>query len=127
MKLAVAFIVLVSLTGLAAAEPGPADPYAGPPRTERRTQRKAERRAEMLQRFDQNGDGRLEPRERRIARRELRRAHKIQKLIHRYDLNHDGIVDRSELPPRLVPRLQKLDRNGDGWVDDADVGAPRRR
>jgi hypothetical protein len=58
-----------------------------------------------------------------------RRAKRIQKLIRKFDLNHDGVVDQGEMPPRLARRMQKLDRNGDGWLDANDVTAPppRRR
>ncbi|HET9993417.1 MAG TPA: hypothetical protein VFQ65_33000, partial [Kofleriaceae bacterium] len=113
MKLAVLFTALVSFAGLAAAEPGPrpdrssarprpeaaplrtaegpptggpADPYGAP--NPARAERRAERREIMLQRFDVNHDGRLEPRERRIAKRELRHERKLRKLIRKYDLNH---------------------------------------
>ena len=121
MKLAVLFTALVSFAGLAAAEPGPADPYGAP--NPARAERRAERRQMMLQRFDVNHDGRLEPRERRIARRELRHERKLRKLIKKYDLNHDGVVDQGEMPPRMARKLRRWDTNHDGWVDGAD--APR--
>ena len=60
-------------------------------------------------------------------RREIKRAHRIKKLLRKYDLNHDGVVDPSEMPPRLAQKMQKLDRNGDGWLDANDVAAPRPR
>jgi len=87
------------------------------------------------QRFDANGDGRLEPRERKHAIKALRRmarqlarqerrgergARMQEKLIRKYDLNHDGVVDQNEMPPGVARRLQRLDRNRDGWVDGAD-------
>jgi hypothetical protein len=120
MKLAVIALALVSFAGLAAAEPGPADPYRPAPE---RAERHAERHQMMLQRFDVNHDGRLEPRERRIARRELRHERKLRKLIRKYDLNHDGVVDQGEMPPKMARKLRRWDTNHDGWVDGAD--APR--
>jgi Ca2+-binding EF-hand superfamily protein len=118
MKLAVIALALVSFAGLAAAEPGPADPYGPAPA---RAERRAERHQMMLQRFDVNHDGRLEPRERRIARRELRHERKLRKLIRKYDLNHDGVVDQGEMPPRMARKLRRWDTNHDGWVDGADA------
>src|ERR1700710_1514292 len=102
MKLAVIALALVSLVGpfsrISAAEPGPADPTV-----------RAERHQMMLQRFDVNQDGRLEPRERRIAKRELRHERKLRKLIKKYDLNHDGVVDQGEMPPRMARKLRRWD------------------
>ena len=114
MKLAVIALALVSFVGLAAAEPGPAP-------NDQRMERRAERHQMMLQRFDMNHDGRLEPRERRIARRELRHERKLRKLIKKYDLNHDGVVDQGEMPPRMARKLRRWDTNHDGWVDGADA------
>jgi hypothetical protein len=116
MKLAVIALALVSFAGICAAEPGPADPYGpNPARTDQR------RHQMMLQRFDVNQDGRLEPRERRIAKRELRHERKLRKLIKKYDLNHDGVVDQGEMPPRMARKLRRWDTNHDGWVDGADA------
>ena len=118
MKLAVIALALVSLagplSGISAAEPGPIDPAV-------RAERRAERHQMMLQRFDVNRDGRLEPRERRIAKRELRHERKLRKLIKKYDLNHDGVVDQGEMPPRMARKLRRWDTNHDGWVDGADA------
>lgn len=111
MKLAVIALALVSFAGLASAEPGPDHPM----------ERRAERHQMMLQRFDLNQDGRLEPRERRIAKRELRHERKLRKLIKKYDLDHDGVVDQGEMPPRMARKLRRLDTNHDGWVDDGDA------
>ena len=114
------------------AEPGTlqVDYRPGPPR-----QRRAERqqlRQDILQRFDRNGDGRLEPNERRQAARALRklarqlarqdrRQARMHRLIQRYDLNHDGNIDAGEMPPAVGKRLRRFDRNGDGWVDPQEM------
>jgi hypothetical protein len=126
MKLAAVLLAVVAVTGVAAADP--VDPYAPPPR--------AALRAQLLARFDRNHDGRLEPRERRHAIRALRRlarqlarqerrierrAARLNGIVQRYDVNGDGVVGPDELPPGMVRRLRPLDRNGDGWVDNADL------
>ena len=115
MKLLTITASLLLATSAASADPAPRAPM----------------KQMLLERFDRNHDGRLEPRERRQAARALRRiARKLagkgdnarmrQKIIQRYDLNHDGNVDPSEMPPGVARRLQRMDHNRDGWVDDND-------
>lgn len=141
MKLVVlglAFGVFAAFSSTARAD-GPQDPY-GPPGANRpppaaQFQRRAELRQMILERFDRNQDGRLEPRERRQAaralrkmarrlmrqdRREARNEQLRRRVIERYDLNGDGNVGPGEMPPNVARRLRHLDRNHDGWVDDAD-------
>jgi hypothetical protein len=110
-------------------------PSPPPPRRAQRGARgNGELRQALLQRFDRDGDGRLEPRERRQAARALRRmakrmsqqgggdrmAMRRQRLIERFDTNGDGNLGPGELPPRLQRKLRRMDRNGDGWVDQRD-------
>ncbi|MGH2897794.1 MAG: EF-hand domain-containing protein, partial [Solirubrobacteraceae bacterium] len=101
----------------------------------------------VLERFDRNHDGRLEPEERRQAIRTLRRIarnmamqerrtegrearqdghrrgqgdDRRERLLRRFDTNHDGVIGPDEMPPGMARRLRPLDRNGDGWVDERD-------
>ena len=140
MKLAA--IALLSTLGLglrtASADPAPAAPSgapvapyaAGPARAGR-----GQLRQILLERFDANHDGRLEPQERRRAVRALRRiARRMARedrrtgqrelrargLARRFDRNGDGVVTPDEMPPGLARRLQRLDQNRDGWLDDRD-------
>jgi hypothetical protein len=170
MKLAaLALLTTLGLGGVAGADPvRPADRPPG------------ELRQLLLERFDKNHDGQLDPRERRHAIRALRRiAHRMavqerreagradresdretrreanrepgreanreaglanreadrearradrearrqarmRALVQRYDRNGDGVVTPDEMPPGVARRLQPLDRNGDGWIDDRD-------
>jgi hypothetical protein len=140
MKLvALALVTTLGLTGLAHADP--ADP-ARP---------RGQLRQLLLERFDRNHDGRLEPQERRHAIRALRRiARKMEirerrvesrrearqgdrdvrgRALSQVDTNHDGVVDPDEMPPGTARKLRRLDRNGDGWLDDRDQlprAQPRR-
>ena len=124
MKLAAVLASLVLTTTLARA-----DDYLGPPSNAPAPPRAAFRQM-LLERFDRNHDGRLEPRERRKAARALRRlarklaggdrARQRERIIQRYDVNGDGNVGPDEMPPGLARKLRRLDRNRDGWVDDAD-------
>ncbi len=124
MKLAaLALVTTLGLGGAAYAEPDRPEP--GRPR--------GQLHQLLLERFDRNHDGRLEPQERRRAIRALRRLARrlaIQErraegedlrqrgLVRRYDANGDGMVGPDEMPPGLARRLRPLDRNGDGWLDD---------
>lgn len=93
MKLAaLAFLTTLGLGGAAYADPGRPDA----PRPH------GQLRQLMLERFDANHDGRLEPRERRHAIRALRRlarkmamqdrgaGQRARGVAHRYDNNRDG-------------------------------------
>lgn len=151
MKLAaLAFLTTLGLGGVAAADPaGPINPPAGPvaPRAERP---RGELRQLLIERFDRNRDGRLDPEERRHAIRALRRLARrmemqerrgerggerdrdrggdrgarrearMRELVQHYDRNGDGVVSPDEMPPGLARRLQRLDRNRDGWLDERD-------
>lgn len=132
MKLAAIFLaVLVGLTQVARADDYPdSDPSAAPqPDRPQRGQRGQKLRRALVEQFDRDGDGRLDPRERRQAARALRRLAKRMgegrqnrraKLIQKYDLDGDGNLGPGELPPRVQQRLRRFDRNGDGWLDQRD-------
>ena len=89
----------------------------------------------LLERFDRNHDGRLEPKERKRAIRALRklarrmamqeqrgeaRGARGRGLIRRFDTNGDRVVGPEEMPPGLARKLRPLDQNRDGWLDDRD-------
>lgn len=132
MKLATWVLAsIMAFGGVATADPGP--PGAPPVRGQFRQM--------LLQRFDRNHDGRLEPREkrqairalRRIARqlavseRRARRGGPAQQMIRRYDLNGDGNVGPGEMPPAMANRLRPLDQDRDGWIDDGDFARDPQR
>ena len=123
MKLAGPLVVLlvVLVSGVAHADNGPP-----PPRP------RGQLRALLLQHFDRNHDGRLDPRERRQAAKALRRlAHRMmrgdmraqrhRKFIQRFDRDGDGNVGPQEMPPGLADELRPLDRDGDGWLQGDEL------
>jgi len=149
MKLAVLAVSLLLGSGIAHADrfasPAPVDPYAdaapvdpfaagGSGRWRKKAQRGRLRQA-LVQQFDRNGDGRLQPKERKQATRALRKlAHRLQqqgrqlqgtsrrdRLIQRYDLDGDGNLGPGEVPPRVKKRLRKIDRNGDNWIGNDEL------
>ena len=122
MKLALAVVLLLS--GAAYADTGPRPPPAPRPH--------GQLRQLLLQHFDRNHDGRLEPRERRQAAKALRRlATKMmqgnprqarqRKLLRRFDLDHDGNIGPGEMPPGLADELRPLDRDGNGWLQGNEL------
>ncbi len=96
---------------------------------------RGELRQLLLERFDRNHDGRLEPQERRHAIRALRklaiklamqgdrdheRGARARGMMRRFDVNGDGRIGPEEMPPGAARRLRPLDRNNDGRLDDRD-------
>lgn len=137
MKLAaLALVTTLGLGGIAHADPaGPAprSPHAdadppGPPR--------GELRQLLLRRFDRNGDGVLDAKERHRAIRALRRIARRMALEERR--THGEIRGRSEArdpaeqrarqEQRIRRLVQRFDRNGDGVVspDEMPPGLARR-
>ena len=94
--------------------------------------RRAEHRAEMLKRFDTNGDGVLDAKERAAMHAALKekRAERLGRLqgrmLKKYDKNGDGVLDASEQTAALAnletrPRfIARFDKDGDGKLNDAE-------
>jgi hypothetical protein len=157
MKLATFLLAgLLAFTGTAMADDGETlNPPSGPVRVETVSdvgpvgspgargpgagmRRGAGKRAippQLVKRFDRDGNGHLDPQERRQAIRALRRVarqlareqqadaravRQQRRVIRRFDGNGDGVVGPDEMPQRLQRRMRPMDRNGDGWLDDAD-------
>jgi len=129
MKLLIAgFVALLALPSLAAADdlrpPGgpvydePPPQEAAPPRQQRGRGR-GQLRAAVIARFDANGDGQLQPNERKRAKHALRER-RAQRFIQRFDTNRDGNVGPDEMPQGAAHKLRRLDRNGDGWVQPGE-------
>jgi hypothetical protein len=78
--------------------------------------------AAVIQKFDKNGDGKLDDAERADMRAafKAKRAERHQAMLARFDTNKDGKLDASErvaMRDSLVTeRFQKLDKNGDGQI-----------
>lgn len=139
MKLVALFVASLLAVPVAARADEVLNPPGGPveamPSPQQRQKNRALKQA-LMQQFDTNGDGRLEPRERMRAVRVLQRIERklagrdargaqqrprMKKLIQRFDTNHDGTVDQSEMPPGAARKLRHLDRDRDGWVEPGEV------
>jgi hypothetical protein len=42
------------------------------------------------------------------------------------DLNADGMIDKTEFNGRIAAMFEKMDRNGDGSLDDKEIGKMKR-
>jgi len=136
MKLVIAALfTLLALPAAAAADDGlrpPGGPVydqplpgRGDPASQRPGRGKALLRRAVIARFDANGDGQLQPEERKRARRALREK-RIQRFIKRFDTNRDGVVGPAEVPPEAAAKLRRFDRDRDGWVSPHERGERRR-
>jgi len=110
MVLAVCAAMVAGGVGLAAAQSAPAD--AGGTG--------GGFRAKMMQKYDSNGDGKLEPNERAAMRADFmaKREARHEKMLAKWDTNHDGKLEPNERQAMLEARAEKsfkrLDANGDG-------------
>jgi hypothetical protein len=88
-------------------------------------------RKELIQKFDKNGDGKLDDAERAQMKAafEARRAERHKEALAKYDVNKDGKLDDAERTAmheaRLTERFQAMDKNGDGklTLDEFKAGA----
>ena len=88
-------------------------------------------RKELIQKFDQNGDGKLDDAERAQMKAafEAKRAEHHKELLAKYDTNKDGKLDAAEKQAmrdeKLAERFQAMDKNGDGklTLDEFKAGA----
>ena len=58
------------------------------------------------------------------AKQQQKRQRVFARAIARFDSDRDGRLGPQEVPPQLAQRLTRFDRNGDGWVDAAEVAQP---
>jgi EF hand len=88
-------------------------------------------RKDLIQKFDQNGDGKLDDAERAQMKAafEARRAERHKEALARYDLDKDGKLDAAERKAmrddKLAVRFKAMDKDGDGklTLDEFKAGA----
>jgi hypothetical protein len=77
---------------------------------------------ELLQKYDANGDGKLDAQERATMRADFKakRQERKAEMLAKYDVNKDGKLEPSErkvmVDDRAAKSFAKIDANGDGVV-----------
>ena len=120
-KLTVSLIITFAAANFAAAQeppPPPPDggPAAGPPPAFSKLD--VETRIQLMKRFDKDGDGRLNPEERREAieamkgkaadLEDLRQKH-VEEIMKKFDRDGDGKLDKSEMASFLEEQRKMFD------------------
>ena len=77
-------------------------------------------------RIDANGDGSIDSEE-AAAIEQRRRGGGGARNLMQYDADGDGKVSRAEVPESMQSFFDRLDTNGDGFIDAAEIAAMRSR
>jgi hypothetical protein len=95
--------------------------------------------AQLLEKFDANHNGVLDPEEKAAAKAEWEshRKEREAKMLERFDANHNGVLDPEEKEAakkefqarreaRRAETLKKYDTDGDGKLSDSEREALRK-
>jgi len=91
--------------------------------------------AQLLEKFDANHNGVLDPEEKAAAKAEWEshRKERQAKLLEKFDTNHNGTIDpeerqamQAQREARRAEMLKKYDTDGDGKLSDSEREALRK-
>ena len=91
--------------------------------------------AALLEKYDVNHNGVLDPEEKAAARKdwEARKAARQARMLEKYDVNHNGVLDpeekaaaRKDWEARRAEMLKKYDTDGDGKLSPAEREVMRK-
>ena len=83
-----------------------------------------EMRKMMLEKFDKDGDGKLNEAERAQAKKAMEK--KGAEMFAKADANSDGKISKDEVPEQAWARMSKADKDGDGAVTKEEMAAARK-
>lgn len=131
-KMVAGLVVGLAVAGTAALvladEPGPWGGMGG------RGHHGGAMKAQMLEKYDANHNGVLDPEEREAVKadRQTLRGERHQKMLEKFDANHDGKLDeqerqamREQFQARRQEMVKKYDTDGDGTLSPAEREAMR--
>ena len=78
-----------------------------------------EMRKMMLEKFDKDGDGKLNEAERAQAKKAMEK--KGAEMFAKADANSDGKISKDEVPEQAWARMSKADKNADGLVSAKEL------
>jgi Ca2+-binding EF-hand superfamily protein len=82
-----------------------------------------EMRKKMLEKFDKDGDGKLNEAERAEAKKAMQK--RGAEMFSKADANGDGKISKDEVPEQAWARISKADKDGDGGVTKEEMAALR--
>ena len=97
--------------------------------------RRGPSQALLLEKYDANHDGVLDPEEKAAAKAdwEAHRKEREAKMLERFDTNHNGTIDpeereamKAQREARRAEMLKKYDTDGDGKLSDSEREALRK-
>jgi EF hand len=134
-KTIAALVVVTAAAGIAVAraDQGEDKGFGG------RHGRRGPDQAQLLEKYDANHNGVLDPEEKAAAKAEweAHRKEREARMLERFDANHNGVLDpeekqaaRTEIQARREARraemLKKYDTDGDGKLSDSEREALRK-
>jgi Ca2+-binding EF-hand superfamily protein len=97
--------------------------------------RRGPSQAQLLEKYDANHNGVLDPEEKAAAKAdwEAHRKEREAKMLERFDANHNGVLDpeereamKAQHEARRAEMLKKYDTDGDGKLSDSEREALRK-
>lgn len=82
---------------------------------------------EVIEKFDKDGDGKLNEEEREAAKQAMKEKHEAHKkeILAKYDTDGDGELSEDERKAMWKDKAKEFDKDGDGELSDEEKKAMR--